>query len=80
MDCPVTELWATWIVGASAFGTGNSTLLVAIAEDKNGDGFFNDAPNAVPDADGDGDVDKDDLEASGVASGRVEVEFFINPN
>ncbi len=80
MDCPVTELWATWIVGAPAFGTGNSTLLVAIADDKNKDGIFNDAPNSVPDADGDGDVDKDDLEASGVASGIVEVGFFINPN
>ncbi len=80
MDCPVTETWATWIVGAPAFGTGNSTLLVAIADDKNRDGIFNDAPNSVPDADGDRDVDKDDLEASGVSSGIVEVEFFINPN
>jgi len=80
MDCPVTELWATWIVGAPSFGTGNSTLLVAIAEDKNGDGIFNDAPEVVQDADGDGDVDKDDLEASGVASGIVKVRFFINPN
>ena len=80
LDCPVTELWATWIVGAPAFGTGNSTLLAAIAEDKNGDGIFNDAPNAVPDSDVDGDVDEDDLEESGVASGIIEVKFFINPN
>ncbi len=77
---PDTELWATWLIGAPNFGTGNSTLLVAVADDKNGDGIFNDAPNVVPDINNNGIVDKSDLEAFGVASNIVEVNFTINPN
>jgi hypothetical protein len=75
-----TEVWATWIVGAPLFGEGESTAYVAIAADKDKNGVFDDAPGAVPDADGDGDVDKKDLEAFGVASNIEEVPFVINPN
>jgi len=77
---PVTELWATWIVGAAGFGTGNSHLLVAIAADKNGNGIFDDAPNVVPDANGDGKIDSTDLVAFGIVSNIAEVDFVINAN
>jgi hypothetical protein len=77
---PATELWATWIVGAASFGTGDSHLLVAIAADKNGNGVFDDAPNVVPDTNGDGKIDAADLVAFGVASNIAEVDFVINPN
>jgi hypothetical protein len=79
-DFPTTELWTTWLVGADKFGSGPSTLLVAVAADKNGDGIFNDAPNVVPDANHDGVVDENDLEVFGVASKIVKVNFTINPN
>lgn len=75
-----TEVWATWIVGDSLFGEGESTAYVAVATDKDKNGVFDDAPSAVPDADGDGDVDKKDLKAFGVASNIEEVPFVINPN
>lgn len=73
-----TEIWDTWIVGAAGFGRNvNATVYAAIAADLNGDGIFNDAPSAVPDSDGDGDVDEDDLEAFGIASNIAEADFFI---
>lgn len=75
-----TEVWATWIVGAPLFGEGESTAYVAVAADKDENGVFDDAPGAVPDADADGDVDKKDLKAFGVASNIEEVPFVINPN
>ena len=72
------EIWDTWIVGAANFGCDtNSTVYAAIAADKNGDGIYNDAPNAVPDSDGDGDVDRKDLKAFGVASNIEKADFFI---
>lgn len=77
---PVTELWATWIVGAAGFGTGNSHLLVAIAADKNGNGVFDDAPNVISDVNGDGIIDATDLAAFGIASNIVQVDFVINSN
>jgi hypothetical protein len=77
---PATELWATWIVGAASFGTGDSHLIIAISADKNGNGIFDDAPNVVPDANGDGNIDAKDLVAFGVASNVVEVDFVINAN
>lgn len=77
---PMTELWATWIVGAASFGTGDSHLLVAISADKNGNGIFDDAPNVVPDANGDGKIDQTDLVAFGVTSNIVQVDFVINSN
>jgi hypothetical protein len=77
---PTTELWATWIVGAASFGTGDSHLIVAVASDKNGNAIFDDAPNVVPDANGDGNIDSTDLDAFGVASNIVQVDFVINAN
>jgi len=74
-----TEVWATWIVGDSLFGEGRSTAYVAIAADKDRNGVFDDAPAAVPDADGDGDVDRKDLKKFGVASNIERIPFVINP-
>jgi hypothetical protein len=75
-----TELWDTWIVGASNFGVNvPSTVHVAVAADKNNDGIFNDAPSAVPDADGNGLCNAKDLRAFGVASNIARARFFINP-
>ncbi len=74
------ELWDTWIVGAPNFGVNTeSRLYVAVADDLNADGIYNDAPNAVPDANGDGVCDAKDLKALGVASNIAKVKFFINP-
>ncbi|MCB1905949.1 MAG: hypothetical protein KDH15_01150 [Rhodocyclaceae bacterium] len=73
------ELWDTWIIGAPNFGRGvESTLYVAVVADLDGNGKLDDAPDVVPDSDGDGDVDKDDLEAIGLASNVERVTFFIN--
>lgn len=72
------EIWDTWIVGSTQFGCDTrSTVYAALAADKNGDGIYNDAPDAVPDSDGDGDVDRGDLEAFGLASDVEKVDFFI---
>jgi len=79
MDDDEVDIWDTWLIGASVFGQGvSSTLYVAVAADLDGDGIFNDAPDEVPDADGDGDVDQKDLRAFGVASQIAKVKFFIN--
>jgi hypothetical protein len=43
-----TQLWATWQAGKPNFGTGASTVYVAMAGDTNHDGILNDAPNEVP--------------------------------
>jgi len=73
------ELWDSWIVGAPLFGTASeSTLYVAVAADANGDNVYNDAPGVVPDSNGDGVCDKEDLEALGLASKVAKVEFYIN--
>ncbi len=73
-----TELWATWIVGAPLFGRNTaSTAYVAIAADRDHDGIYEDAPDTVPDADRDGDVDEQDLNAYGVASNTETIDFFI---
>ena len=75
-----TELWDTWIVGAPNFGVNTpSTIYVAVVADLNGDGVYNDAPNVIPDSNGDGVCDKKDLKAFGVASNIKKVDFFINP-
>jgi hypothetical protein len=57
-----TQLWATWQAGKPNFGTGASTVYVAMAGDTNHDGILNDAPSDVPDSDHDGDVDEKDLQ------------------
>ena len=75
-----TELWDTWIVGAPVFGVNTpSTVYAAIAADKDRDGVFNDAPNVLPDADGNGICDDKDLKAFGLASNIRKASFFINP-
>ena len=75
-----SELWATWIVAGPACGVNtNSTMSIAIVADLNGDGIFNDAPNTVPDANGDGKITPADVRAIGLASNLVVREFFINP-
>ena len=78
-DDKETELWDTWIVGAAIAGQNvEATLTVAVIDDLNNDGIFNDAPNVVPDLNGDGRIDAEDLEMLGVASNIVTVPFRIN--
>ncbi len=73
------EIWDTWIIGAPNFGVDTpSTLFVAVADDLDGDGIYNDAPFAVPDVDGDGICTQADLMAYGVASNIEQVHFYIN--
>ena len=50
-------------VGKPNFGTGASTVYVAMAGDTNRDGILDDAPNEVHDANHDGRVDEKDLRA-----------------
>lgn len=74
-----TEIWDTWIIGAPNFGVDTrSVLYVAVADDLNGDGIFNDAPGVVADADGNGRCDAGDLRAMGVASNITRTRFYIN--
>jgi len=78
-DSKETELWDTWIVGAAIAGQNvNTTLTVAVINDLNHDGIFNDAPNVVPDLNNDGRTDAADLKLLGVASNIVTVPFRIN--
>jgi hypothetical protein len=78
-DSKETELWDTWIVGAPIAGQNvNTTLTVAVIDDLNHDGIFNDAPNVVPDLNNDGRIDAADLKLLGVASNIVTVPFRIN--
>ena len=75
-----TELWDTWIVSAPNFGVNTeSTIYVAVVDDLNGNGVYDDAPSVVPDSDLDGDVDEKDLKALGLASKVEKAAFFINP-
>lgn len=53
-------------------------LTVAVVDDLDGNGVLDDAPGVVPDADHDGDVDRRDLEALGLASEVDSVPFRIN--
>ena len=74
-----TELWDTWLVGAPVAGSDVDTVLtVAEIKDLNHDGIFNDAPDVVKDANGDGRIDGRDLRALGVASNIVRVPFHIS--
>ena len=78
-DSKETELWDTWIVGAAIAGKDvDTTLTVAVIDDLNHDGIFNDAPNVVPDLNNDGRIDAADLKLLGVASNIVTVPFRIN--
>jgi hypothetical protein len=78
-DDKETELWDTWIVGAAIAGQNiNTTLTVAVIDDLNNNGIFDDAPNVVLDQNGDGIIDAEDLKVIGVASNIVTVPFRIN--
>jgi hypothetical protein len=78
-DNKETELWDTWIVGAAIAGQNvDTTLTVAVIDDLNNDGVFNDAPNVVTDLNHDGRIDAQDLKLLGVASNIVTVPFRIN--
>lgn len=73
------EIWDTWLVGAAIAGEDVDTVLtVAVIDDLDGDGVFDDAPAVVPDANQDGVVDKHDLQQIGVASNIVTVPFRLN--
>jgi hypothetical protein len=73
------ELWDTWLVGAANFGVNTeSNIYVAVADDLNGDGIYNDAPSVVPDSNGDGMCNAKDLKALGLASNIAKAKFFIN--
>jgi hypothetical protein len=74
-----TELWDTWLVGAPVAGSDIDTVLtVAVIKDLDHDGVYNDAPDVVTDANGDGLIDQRDLRALGVASNIVQVPFHVN--
>jgi hypothetical protein len=51
-------------------------VTVAIAGDTDHNGVLDDAPDTVPDADSDGDVDQKDLQAIGATSIK-SVDFTI---
>jgi hypothetical protein len=74
-----TELWDTWIVGAPIAGQNvDTTLTVAVVDDLNHDGIYNDAPSVVKDLNGDGKIDAKDVGLMGVASNIVTIPFHIN--
>jgi hypothetical protein len=74
------ELWDTWLVGAPNFGVDTESMIyVAVADDLNGDGIYNDAPGMVADANGDGMCNAKDLKAVGLASNVAKAKFYINP-
>ncbi|GAA4371236.1 hypothetical protein [Agromyces bauzanensis] len=73
------EIWDAWLVGAPIAGEDVDTVLtVAVIDDLDGNGVFDDAPAVVPDANQDGAVDKHDLQQIGVASNIVTVPFRLN--
>lgn len=51
---------------------------MAVIDDLNQDGIYNDAPNVVTDHNRDGRIDRRDLKALGVASNIETVRFHIN--
>ena len=76
-----TELWDTWIVGAPIAGKDvDTTLTVAVVADLNHNGVYDDAPNVITDQNGDGLINRRDLEAIGVASNIETVTFHLNGN
>jgi hypothetical protein len=77
----VTQITDDWIVGAENFGSNvESEVLTAVVKDLDGNGIFDDAPDEVPDANGDGKIDEHDLESIGLASEVEKVKFRINGN
>lgn len=65
-----------WIVGAPSW-CGWTKALAAIVSDRDGNGLLDDAPDTVPDANGDGVIDERDLAALGLASNIASVIFFV---
>lgn len=74
-----TELWDTWIVGAPIAGKDvDTTLTVAVIKDLDGNGVYDDAPAVIPDKNSDGRIDRQDLNAIGVASNIETIKFHLN--
>jgi hypothetical protein len=74
-----TTIQDTWIVGAPLFGTDvDSVITVAVIDDLDYDGVYDDAPATVPDANEDGCVDARDLRELGVASNVATARVHIN--
>ena len=55
-----------------------SKVYIAVANDLNNDGVYNDAPDIVPDSNNDGKCNARDLKAYGVASNIAKNRFYIN--
>lgn len=80
-DRNTTEITDDWIVGAPNFGLNvESQIIAAVVDDLDGNGVFDDAPNQVPDSNGDGTIDAQDMKALGLASNVATVKFRINGN
>ncbi len=79
-ECITESCSPGWVhVGAAIAGQNvDTTLTVAVIDDLNNDGVFNDAPNVVTDLNQDGRIDAQDLKLLGVASNIVTVPFGIN--
>jgi hypothetical protein len=74
-----TQLSDTWLVGAPVAGSGvDSVLTVAVVDDLDHDGVYDDAPDVVTDANADGRIDRRDVQALGLASRVVRVPFHVN--
>jgi hypothetical protein len=74
--------WFVDLVGTPNFGVSTDstvTVHVALAADKTLDGVYNDAPNMMPDTDGNGFRNERDLQAFRFASNVRKATFFINP-
>ncbi len=65
-----------WIVGAPLW-CGWTKALAAIVSDRDGNRLLDDAPDTVPDANGDGVIDERDLAALGFASNIASVIFYV---
>jgi len=76
-----TQIWDNWIVGAPLFGQNvDAVVTVAVVADRNDNGIYDDAPPVVPDMNGDGRIDRQDVRALGAASNVATVRFHINGN
>lgn len=65
-----------WLVGAPLW-CGWTKAVAAVVADKDGNGLLDDAPDTLPDVNGDGVVDERDLAAFGVASNIAVVTFYV---
>lgn len=74
-----SEILDSWIVGAPLFGLdARSTLTVAVVDDLDGNGVYDDAPDVVPDANKNGRIDVGDVKKLDLASDVETVTFHIN--